>query len=103
MPGHFRGYFTRRFPNVPTLKETGTDIVSTSPYGIAGPKNMDPGIVRVLHDVFHQALRDPIHTAALERYDMPLIYMNSADYDAFARRQVAEEGAMVRRLNLRID
>ena len=97
------GERARRFPDVPTLKETGTNIESTSPYGIAGPKNMDPGVVRVLHDTFRQALYDPIHTAALERFDMPLIYMNSADYDAFARRQVEEEGAMVRRLGLRID
>lgn len=92
-----------RFPNVPTLRETGTNIASTSPYGLAGPKNMDPAIVRVLHDTFHAALNDPIHTAALARYDMPLLYQNTADYDAFSRRQVEEEGAMVRRLNLRID
>ncbi|HYI81903.1 MAG TPA: tripartite tricarboxylate transporter substrate binding protein, partial [Acetobacteraceae bacterium] len=32
----------KRFPEVPTLREVGIDIVSASPYGIAGPKGMDP-------------------------------------------------------------
>lgn len=33
---------TKRWPTVPTLKELGYPIVSVSPYGIAGPKGMDP-------------------------------------------------------------
>ncbi|RYJ01473.1 MAG: tripartite tricarboxylate transporter substrate binding protein [Acetobacteraceae bacterium] len=34
----------KRFPEVPTLREVGIDIVSASPYGIAGPKAMDAGL-----------------------------------------------------------
>ncbi|HEY4251112.1 MAG TPA: tripartite tricarboxylate transporter substrate binding protein [Roseomonas sp.] len=92
----------KRFPNVPTLKESGIDIVSTSPYGIAGPKGMDPGVVRALHDGFRAALNDPQHVAVLDRFDMPVIYLNSADYAAFARRQFEEEGVMIRRMGLRL-
>jgi tripartite-type tricarboxylate transporter receptor subunit TctC len=92
----------KRYPNVPTLRETGIDIVSASPYGIAGPKNMDPGIVRILHDAFRQALYDPQHLAVLERFDMPVIYMNPEDYRASVQRIMEEEGAIIRRLNLRL-
>lgn len=92
----------KRYPNTPTLKETGTDIVSASPYGLAGPKGIDPGIVRVLHDAFKQALYDPAHRAVLERFDMPLIYMNTDDYRASVQRVIEEEGAIIRRLNLTI-
>jgi tripartite-type tricarboxylate transporter receptor subunit TctC len=92
----------KRYPNVPTLRETGIDIVSASPYGIAGPKNMDPGIVRILHDAFRQALYDPQHLAVLERFDMPVIYMNPDDYRASVQRIIEEEGAIIRRLNLRL-
>jgi tripartite-type tricarboxylate transporter receptor subunit TctC len=91
----------KRFPEVPTLRETGIDIVSASPYGIAGPKGMDPGVVRVLHDAFKEALHDPSHVAVLDRYDMPVMYKNSADYTAFARQLAKEEGDMVRKLGLR--
>lgn len=93
----------KRYPNVPTLRESGFDIVSTSPYGLAGPKGMDPGVVRVLHDAFKAALTDPAHLAVLERFDMPVIYMNSEDYRASVQRIIVEEGAVIRRLNLTIN
>jgi tripartite-type tricarboxylate transporter receptor subunit TctC len=67
------------------------------------PKGVDPGIVKVLHDGFKQALYDPVHTAALERFDMPLIYKNSEDYRASVAKIIEEEGAIIRRLNLRIN
>ncbi|MBD0270999.1 MAG: tripartite tricarboxylate transporter substrate binding protein [Acetobacteraceae bacterium] len=92
----------KRFPEVPTLREIGIDIVSASPYGIAGPKGMDPGVVRVLHDAFKEALHDPSHVAVLDRYDMPVMYKNSADYTAFAKAQAVEEAAMVRKLGLKV-
>ena len=91
----------KRFPDVPTLRESGIDIVSASPYGIAGPKHMDPGAVRVLHDAFKEALYDPTHTAILDRFDMPIMYKDSADYAAFARQLAKEEGEMVRKLGLK--
>jgi len=91
-----------RYPDAPTLRETGTDIVSTSPYGLAGPKGMDPGVVRVLHDAFKTALYDPAHVATLNRFDMPLIYMNSDDYRTAALRTMEEEAVVIRRLGLRM-
>jgi len=91
----------KRFPDVPTLREVGIDIVSASPYGIAGPKGMDPGVVRALHDAFRDALHDPAHLAVLDRYDMPVMHKNSADYTAFAKQQAVEEAAMVRKLGLK--
>jgi len=92
-----------RFPDVPTLREVGINIVSASPYGLAGPKGMDPGVVRVLHDAFKAALYDPAHAEVLARYDMPLIYKNTADYTAFVGQMMEEEGAMIRRLNLQMN
>jgi tripartite-type tricarboxylate transporter receptor subunit TctC len=93
----------KRFPDASTLREQGIDIVSASPYGLAGPKGMDPAVVQVLHDAFRAALEDPAHLAVLERYDMSVAYLNSADYAAAARRQYEEDGAMIRRLGLRLD
>ncbi|MBV1797451.1 tripartite tricarboxylate transporter substrate binding protein [Siccirubricoccus sp. G192] len=94
---------TKRFPDVPTLRETGTDIVSASPYGFAGPRGMDPGVVKILHDAFKAALEDPAHQVVLERYDMEPDYMNSADYTAFVQRLYKEEGEMIRKLGLKMN
>jgi tripartite-type tricarboxylate transporter receptor subunit TctC len=91
-----------RFPEVPTLREVGIDLVSASPYGIAGPKGMDPGVVRALHDAFKEALSDPAHLAVLGKFDMPVMYKGPADYTAFARQQFEEDSQMIRKLGLRL-
>ncbi|WP_431281105.1 tripartite tricarboxylate transporter substrate binding protein [Humitalea sp. 24SJ18S-53] len=92
----------KRFPNTPTLQESGIDIVSISPYGIGGPKGMDAGVVRVLHDAFKEALFDPAHIAMLDRFDMQPMYLDSDAYATFARRQYEEERVMIQRLGLRL-
>jgi tripartite-type tricarboxylate transporter receptor subunit TctC len=90
-----------KLPNVPTLIELGyQDMVVTSPYGIVGPLGMDPEIVRRLHDGFRVALHDPAHVATLERLDMPLEYLNSADYGRFILQTADYEEARVKRLGL---
>ena len=61
-------------PDVPTLKELGYGIVQTSPYGLAGPKGMDPRIVQILHDAFKRGMEDPIHTSVARELDQDLAY-----------------------------
>jgi tripartite-type tricarboxylate transporter receptor subunit TctC len=92
----------KRYPQVPTLKELGIDIVSTSPYGVAGPKGMDPGVVRALDTAFKAAVADPAHMAVLDKFDMPPMHMGPEEYTNFVRRTVEDESAMVRRMGLRI-
>ncbi len=92
-----------RFPQAPTLRELGYDMVITSPYGISGPKGMDPGVVRLLHDAFHAALMDPANAAVRANFDMPLEYYPSAEYRQFIARRAEYEQGMARKLNLRID
>jgi len=92
----------KRFPDVPTLRESGIDIVSASPYGLAGPRGMDPNVVRILHDAFHEATLDPTHVAILDRFDMAPMLKNTADYIAFVRQTMSEERELIERLNLRL-
>jgi tripartite-type tricarboxylate transporter receptor subunit TctC len=92
-----------RFPDAPTLKELGYEMVVTSPYGLSGPKGMDPGVVKVLHDALKDALFDPANTAVRTQFDMPLEYYSTEDYRAFIARRAEYERSMAQRLNLRID
>lgn len=92
-----------RFPTVPTLNELGYDLTVTSPYGVSGPKGMDEGVVRVLHDVMKDALMSPENTDVRSRFDMPLVYQDTRTYRAFIAERVDYEKAMVRRLNLSLD
>ncbi|RAI56956.1 tripartite tricarboxylate transporter substrate binding protein [Roseicella frigidaeris] len=92
-----------RFPAAPTLKELGYDMVITSPYGLSGPKGMDPAVVQRLHDAFHAALMDPANAAVRTQFDMPLEYYSNRDYRDFIARRAEYEQAMAKKLNLRID
>ena len=92
----------KRFPDAPTLKELGYDIVSTSPYGIAGPAGMDAAVVKIIHDAFEKALKDPAHVAVLDRFDQPVIHLGPAEYAAYARELIAQERAMIQRLGLKV-
>ena len=67
---------------------------------LAGPRGMDPGLVRALHEVLNAALHDPAHLAVLQRLDMPLRPMNPAAYTAFVHRQFEEDRAMFRALEM---
>ena len=89
---------TKRWSDVPTLKELGYDIVSTSPYGIAGPKGLDPAVAKVLHDAFKKGMEDVVHMHAMEKYDQDLIYMSSEEYTKFARQSFNEERATMARM-----
>ncbi len=91
---------TRRWPQVPTLKELGFGIVATSPYGLVGPRGMNPAVVRVLHDAFKHAMNDPAHVAELQKYDQELDYLGPDDYGRALREAYAAEKRTVERLGL---
>ena len=91
---------TKRWSHVPTLNELGYDTVSDSPFGIAGPKGMDPKVVRKLQDAFKKTLSDPAVLAAFEKYDQPVIYMDSEEYTQFILASYVREKRTIERLGL---
>ena len=90
----------KAFPDVPTAKESGWDTVTESPFGIGGPKGMDPAIVKILHDAFKKTLEDPKVLEAFEKFYQPTIYMSTADYSAYAVRTFAAEKKTIERLGM---
>jgi tripartite-type tricarboxylate transporter receptor subunit TctC len=91
---------SRRWPQVPTLRELGIPIVAMSPYGIGGPRGMAPEIVAILHNAFKTALFDPLHLAELQKYDQEPAYLGPAEYGRACREAFAEEKRIVERLGL---
>ena len=89
-----------KFPDTPTLKELGLPIVQASPYGLGGPKGMDPKLVQRIYAVFRRAMEQPNHVEALARYDQQLMPMDPATYTRFARDTMAREKVLIERLGL---
>jgi tripartite-type tricarboxylate transporter receptor subunit TctC len=84
----------------PTAKELGYDIVSYSPYGIVGPKGMDPKVVKIIHDAFKKAIDDPEHHKVLQMLDQVYWYKSSEDYARWAAETYVSERATIERLGL---
>jgi tripartite-type tricarboxylate transporter receptor subunit TctC len=89
-----------KFPDVPTLTEVGIPIVQASPYGLGGPRGMDPALVRRIHDAFKQAMEMPSHVEVLARYDQTLLHMSPEQYTRFAEETFRREKALVDKLGL---
>lgn len=94
---------SKNWPDVPTLKETGVDLVSNSPFGIAGPKGMDPKVVQILHDAFKKGAEDPAYIESMGRLDQESAYMSSDQYRKFALEQLVEQKKLIEDLGLRQD
>jgi tripartite-type tricarboxylate transporter receptor subunit TctC len=91
---------TKRWPAVPTAKELGFNVVSNSPYGLVGPKGMDPLVVKVLHDAFKKALDEPKHSEVLAQLNQELWYQDSAQYRQWAMTNLVASKALIDRLGL---
>ena len=91
---------TKRWPGIPTAKELGFGVVSTSPYGLVGPKGMEPAVVRALHDAFKKAMDDPKHLEVLAQLNQDAWYRNGDDYAAWARDAFARDKLLIERLGL---
>lgn len=94
---------SKNWPDVPTLRETGVDLVSNSPFGIAGPKGMDPKIVQILHDAFKKGAEDPAYIESMAKLDQESAYMSSDQYRKFALDQLVEQKKLIEDLGLKQD
>jgi len=91
---------TKHWPTVPTANDLGLDMVYSSPYGIVGPRGMEPRVVKILHDGFKKALDDPENLKVLDQLDQELWYQSSEDYAKYARETLQRERALIERLGL---
>ena len=91
---------SRRWPQVPTLKELGIPTVATSPYGLGGPRGLSNAVVQILHDGFRAAMQEPAYIGELAKSDQELAYLGSAEYAQACRDAYAHEKRVVERLGL---
>ena len=93
----FAAQRSTRWPQVPTLRESGFDIVAMSPYGLVGPRGLPAAVLSVLHDAFKKALFEPKFGVELAKYDQQVDYLGPADYARACREQYAKEKAAAQR------
>jgi tripartite-type tricarboxylate transporter receptor subunit TctC len=92
---------SKNWPDAPTLREVGIDMVSNSPFGIAGPKGMDPAVVKIIHDAFKKGAEDPAYLETTAKLDQEPAYMSSDDYRRYAAGQLVEQKKLIEDLGLK--
>ena len=80
-----------QFPQVPTLRELGVDVVIESPYGIAAPAGLAPARLRIIHDAFKAGLESAQGRKILEQLNQPLNYRSPQEFEQYARSAYARE------------
>jgi tripartite-type tricarboxylate transporter receptor subunit TctC len=91
---------TRRWPQVPTARQLGYPVVSTSPYGVAGPKGMDPAVIARLQDAFRRAVEDPRNLALMEQLNQAAWFRTSEQYREWAIETYQKDKQLIERLGL---
>ena len=89
-----------RYPDVPTLKEAGYDMIYSSPLEIIGPKGMPKPIVARLHEAFKKAMDDPEYLAILKKFDMSLNYLGPEELNKALARESAQIKKIIQKLGL---
>lgn len=86
---------SKLWPDVPTTRELGYDLVIESPVGIGGPAGMSPQVVQTLQDAFKFASEQPSFVQLLERGALRPWYMSAADFWNFAERAEREQRVLL--------
>ena len=89
-----------RYKDTPTLIERGINVVGQSPYGLVGPKGMDPAVMKKLHDAFKKAMDDPRHAELMLQLNQDAWYRSGADFAQWAREAFAKDRLLIERLGL---
>lgn len=69
-----------QFPDVPTLKELGTDMTYSLDRGIVAPKGTDPAVIEMWSQVFKKAAEDPGLLEQLAAKGTPVKWVGPAGY-----------------------
>lgn len=87
-------------PGVPTARSMGYDLAYPAPYGVVGPRNMPPEVVKKLHEAFKAAIDDPEYHKTLENLRQTEWYRGPADYEKWAKEFYVSERSLVERARL---
>ena len=89
-----------RYPQVPTFKEAGYDVVARSHLGVIGPKGMPKPIVARLAEAFRKSMDEPEFHEIMKKLDMDFYYLGTDDYAKYMRSDFENIGKLVQKLGL---
>ena len=82
------------FPDVPTFKEKGLDVIMAASRGIAAPKDTPDSVVNYLHDRLKKTIEDPEFIAMMKKTGIGISYMGPDEYKKFCDQLVTTYGPL---------
>lgn len=92
---------TSLFPELPTMKEAGANVVSAAWFGISAPAATPPAILQRLYRETHAMLHEPETRAKLEQLGGAPPDMTPEVYTQFIRSELAALGDLARAANIK--
>jgi tripartite-type tricarboxylate transporter receptor subunit TctC len=87
----------KKFSDVPTVAELGYGVIQEAPIAVFGPKGMPTDVVKILHDAFKKAMDDPAFLGAMDKFQMPVLYMGTAELAKYWAQAYVEAGEQVKK------
>ncbi|MCB1546579.1 MAG: tripartite tricarboxylate transporter substrate binding protein [Hyphomicrobiaceae bacterium] len=78
---------SKRFPNMPTMKELGIDMTYALNRGIMAPKGTPKATVAYWASVFEKAIKDPALVKQFSTKETDLIFLGPAAYGAWWKKE----------------
>jgi tripartite-type tricarboxylate transporter receptor subunit TctC len=91
-------------PNLATLSEQGYTGLDAAPfYGILGPANLDPAVVRKLHSTLSQALAQPAVRDKLQSLGFDVVASSPDAYAKLIADEIARWSKVVKEQNIKVE
>lgn len=91
------------FPDTPTMRELGHDLVYSIWTGIYGPAGMAPELVARFERACLATMANAQVREGLARVQIPIVVRGAAEFAAFNKDQYARFGEVIRAANLTLD
>ncbi|WP_198370433.1 Bug family tripartite tricarboxylate transporter substrate binding protein [Roseomonas rosulenta] len=89
------------FPDTPTMREAGYDLVYTIWSGLYAPAGTPEAAMARLEAACERAIRNPEVVAGMARVAQPILYRNRTDFTAFSRSESEKFRTLIEAAGLR--
>lgn len=77
-----------RFPDIPTFREQGYDVVIENWTGLSGPAGMDPEMVATIHETVEYIMALPAVIEQMDAWGISHTEMSTEDFNAFVANTI---------------
>jgi tripartite-type tricarboxylate transporter receptor subunit TctC len=91
------------YPNVPTFKELGYDVVTVNWFGLAGPAGLPADIAQKVNRAINAGMATPENQARIRQQGMIIAPMDVKAFDAFVRNEASRLKPVILNAGIKVE